>query len=91
MVWKGAIEKNGERVIINALIKKMAEELAEFLLKKGIKANYMHSETKTLERIEIISEKRAIDTVERRRKIQMYYNKKHKIAPKGIKKEIKKF
>ena len=69
MVWKGAIEKNGERVIINALTKKMAEELAEFLLKKkGIKANYMHSETKTLERIEIISEKRAIDTVERRRK-----------------------
>ena len=38
----------------------MAEELAEFLLKKGIKANYMHSETKTLERIEIISEKRAM-------------------------------
>ena len=45
-----AIEKNGERVIINALTKKMAEELAEFLLKKGIKANYMHSETKTLEK-----------------------------------------
>ena len=135
----------------------MAEELAEFLLKKGIKANYMHSETKTLERIEIISDfrkgifdvlvgvnllregldlpevalvvildadregflrsesaliqtmgraarnvsgkvilyadnitgsmKRAIDTVERRRKIQMDYNKKHNIAPKGIKKK----
>ena len=29
-----AAEKNGERVIINALTKKMAEELAEFLLKK---------------------------------------------------------
>jgi len=156
-----AIEKNGERVIINALTKKMAEELAEFLLKKGIKANYMHSETKTLDRIEIISDfrkgvfdvlvgvnllregldlpevalvvildadregflrseqaliqtmgraarnvsgkvilyadnitgsmKRAIDTVERRRKIQMEYNKKHNISPKSIKKEIKKF
>ena len=51
-----AAEKNGGRTIINALTKKMAEELAEFLLKKGIKANYMHSETKTLERIEIISD-----------------------------------
>src|SRR3989339_748791 len=160
-----AIEKNGGRAIINALTKKMAEELAEFLLKKGIKANYMHSETKTFDRIEIISDfrkgfalggfdvlvgvnllregldlpevalvvildadregflrseqaliqtmgraarnvsgkvilyadnitgsmKRAIDTVERRRKIQMEYNKKHNISPKSIKKEIKKF
>jgi len=156
-----AIEKNGGRAIINALTKKMAEELAEFLLKKGIKANYMHSETKTLDRIEIISDfrkgvfdvlvgvnllregldlpevalvvildadregflrseqaliqtmgraarnisgkvilyadnitgsmKRAMDIVERRRKIQMDYNKKHNISPKGIKKEIKKF
>ena len=159
------VTKKRGRVIINALTKKMAEELAEFLLKKGIKANYMHSETKTLDRIEIISDfrkgsalggfdvlvgvnllregldlpevalvvildadregflrseqaliqtmgraarnvsgkvilyadnitgsmKRAIDTVERRRKIQMDYNKKHNISPKGIKKEIKKF
>lgn len=153
--------KNGERVIINALTKKMAEELAEFLLKNGIKANYMHSETKTMERIEIISDfrkgifdvlvgvnllregmdlpevalviildadregflrseqaliqtmgraarnvsgkvifyadsitgsmKRAIETVERRRKIQMDYNKKYGISPKSIKKEIKEF
>ena len=159
------VTKKRGRVIINALTKKMAEELAEFLLKKGIKANYMHSETKTLDRIEIISDfrkgsalggfdvlvgvnllregldlpevalvvildadregflrseqaliqtmgraarnisgkvilyadnvtgsmKRAIDIVERRRKIQMDYNKKHNISPKGIKKEIKKF
>jgi len=155
------LKKKGGRVIINALTKKMAEELAEFLLKKGIRANYMHSETKTLDRIEIISDfrkgvfdvlvgvnllregldlpevalvvildadregflrseqaliqtmgraarnisgkvilyadnitgsmKRAIDIVERRRKIQMDYNKKHNISPKGIKKEIKKF
>lgn len=153
--------KNGERVIINALTKKMAEELAEFLLKNGVKANYMHSETKTMERIEIISDfrkgvfdvlvgvnllregmdlpevalviildadregflrseqaliqtmgraarnvsgkvifyadsitgsmKRAIETVERRRKIQMDYNKKYGISPKSIKKEIKEF
>src|SRR3989338_4875051 len=50
------LKKKGGRVIINALTKKMAEELAEFLLKKGIRANYMHSETKTLDRIEIISD-----------------------------------
>ena len=153
--------KKGERIIVNALTKKMAEELAEFLLKKGIKANYMHSETKTLDRVEIISDfrkgifdvlvgvnllregldlpevalvvildadregflrseqaliqtmgraarnvsgkvilyadsvtgsmKRAMEIVERRRKIQMDYNNKHNISPKGIKKEIKKF
>ena len=131
----------------------MAEELAEFLLKKGVRANYMHSETKTLDRIEIISDfrkgifdvlvgvnllregmdlpevalvvildadregflrseqaliqtmgraarnvsgkvilyadkitgsmKRAMEIVENRRKIQMDYNKKHGISPKG--------
>lgn len=161
---KKTVSKKG-RVIINALTKKTAEELAEFLLKKGFKANYMHSETKTLERIEIISDfrkgparggfdvlvgvnllregldlpevalvaildadregflrseqaliqtmgraarnvsgkvilyadnvtgsmKRALNIVEKRRKIQMEYNKKHGITPKGIKKEIKKF
>ena len=159
-----AATKNGERVIINALTKKMAEELAEFLLKKGIKADYMHSETKTLDRIEIIADfrkgsarggfdvlvgvnllregldlpevalvaildadregflrsesaliqtmgraarnvsgkvilyadnitgsmKRAIGIVEKRRKIQMEYNKKHGITPRGIKKEVRK-
>ena len=37
------------------------------------------------------SMKRAMDIVEKRRKIQMAYNKKHGITPKGIKKEIKKF
>ena len=161
---KKTVSKKG-RVIINTLTKKMAEELAKFLLKKGIKADYMHSETKTLERIEIISDfrkgfarggfdvlvgvnllregldlpevalvvildadregflrseqaliqtmgraarnvsgkvifyadnvtgsmKRAINIVKKRRKIQMDYNKKRGITPKGIKKEIKKF
>ena len=36
------------------------------------------------------SMKRAMDIVEKRRKFQMAYNKKHGITPKGIKKEIKK-
>jgi len=154
-------EKRGERTIVNTLTKKMAEELAEFLGKYGIKANYMHSETKTLERVDIItgfrkgefdvlvgvnllregldlpevslvaildadregflrseqsliqtmgraarnvsgkvvlyadtitgSMRHAIDEVNRRRKIQTEYNKKHKITPKTVKKEIKRF
>jgi len=153
------VVKKGERAIINTLTKKMAEELTEFLNKKGLKSNYMHSGTKTLERTEILtafrrgefdaligvnllregldlpevsfvaildadregflrsetslmqtmgraarhlsgkvvlyadtitgSIKRAVAEVERRRKLQMEYNKKHKITPKGIKKEIK--
>lgn len=50
------IIKKGGRVIINTLTKKMAEDLADFLLKKKIKANYMHSDTKTLERTEILTD-----------------------------------
>jgi len=44
-----------ERAIINVLTKKMAEDLADFLSKKGYKAKYMHSDTKTLERTEILT------------------------------------
>lgn len=151
------VEKK-ERVIINTLTKKMAEDLAEFLKKKKFKANYMHADTKTLERAKILTEfragkidilvgvnllregldlpevtlvaildadregflrnetsliqtmgrcarnvfgkvilyadvmtgsiKRAISEVERRRKIQMAYNKKHNITPKSIVKKV---
>jgi len=49
------IQKKG-RVIINVLTKKMAEDLSGFLLKKGFKINYLHSDVKTLERIIIIKE-----------------------------------
>jgi excinuclease ABC subunit B len=44
-----------ERAIINVLTKKMAEDLADFLNKKGYRAKYMHSDTKTLERTEILT------------------------------------
>ncbi len=44
------------RIIVNTLTKKMAEELNEFLNNKGIKSNFMHSETKTLERAKILTE-----------------------------------
>ncbi|MEK7634406.1 MAG: excinuclease ABC subunit UvrB, partial [Patescibacteria group bacterium] len=156
------ISSRDERIIINTLTKKMAEDLTDFLNNKGMKANYMHSDTKTLERTKILmnfrkgllaggfdiligvnllregldlpevalvaildadregflrsetsiiqtmgraarnvggrvilyadimtgSLKRAIGVVERRRKIQMEYNKKHKITPKSIEKKI---
>ncbi|MEK7635861.1 MAG: excinuclease ABC subunit UvrB [Patescibacteria group bacterium] len=151
------IEKK-ERVIINTLTKKMAEDLTEFLKKKKFKANYMHADTKTLERAKILTDfragkidilvgvnllregldlpevtlvaildadregflrnetsliqtmgrcarnvsgkvilyadimtgsiKRAISEVERRRKIQMEYNKKHNITPKSVVKKV---
>ena len=151
--------KKGGRVIATTLTKKMAEDLSEFLHNKGVKARYLHSEIKTIERIEILSSfrrgefdcivgvnllregldlpevtligildadkegflrsetslvqiigraarnvlgrvilyadtvtgsmKRAMDETERRRNIQITYNKKHGITPKTIIKKIK--
>lgn len=43
-----------ERVIINTLTKKQAEDLSSYLNKAGIKANYLHSDIKTFERTEIL-------------------------------------
>lgn len=48
--------KKGGRVIATTLTKKMAEDLSEYLKKEGIKAEYMHSDIKTLERIQILTE-----------------------------------
>ncbi|HOK00423.1 MAG TPA: excinuclease ABC subunit UvrB [Candidatus Pacearchaeota archaeon] len=152
------ISQKNERAIINVLTKKMAEDLTDFLLKKNIKVNYLHSDIKTLKRTEILTDfrrgkfnvlvgvnllregldfpevtlvaildadregflrsetsliqimgrcarnvsgkvilyadnitgsiKRAIKESERRRNIQMEYNKKHNIVPASIKKKI---
>ena len=46
--------KNGDRVIVTTLTKRLAEELSEFLAEKDIKTRYLHSEIATLDRSEII-------------------------------------
>ena len=46
-------ERN-EKVLVTTLTKKMAEDLTDYLKNVDIKVNYMHSETKALERMEII-------------------------------------
>ncbi|MEC1178848.1 excinuclease ABC subunit UvrB [Metasolibacillus meyeri] len=51
------IERN-ERVLITTLTKKMSEDLTSYLKEVGLKVEYLHSEIKTLERIEIIRELR---------------------------------
>lgn len=51
------VEKN-ERVLITTLTKKMSEDLTTYMKEAGIKVNYLHSEIKTLERIEIIRDLR---------------------------------
>ena len=47
--------KKGGRVIATTLTKKMAEDLAAFLREKKIKAEYLHSDIKTIERIQILT------------------------------------
>lgn len=46
----------GGRALTTTLTKKMAEDLAEFLKEKGVKAEYIHSDIKTIERITILTE-----------------------------------
>jgi len=150
--------KKKQRTLAITLTKRMAEELADFLQNKGIKAVYLHSEIKTMERPKILQDfregkfdcivginllregldlpevaligildadkegflrnettliqtmgraarhleghcilyadkhtmsiKNAIREIERRRKIQIAYNKKHRLVPKAIVKPI---
>ncbi|MHC4281782.1 MAG: excinuclease ABC subunit UvrB [Planctomycetota bacterium] len=135
-----------ERTLVTTLTKRMAENLAGFITKKGFKCRYLHSEINTLERIEILRDLRkgrfdvlvgvnllregldlpevsavaildadkegflrsqtsliqtigrtarninatVFDETNRRRKIQLKYNKEHNIKPETIRKEIRK-
>lgn len=152
------VTKKGARSMVTVLTKKMAEDLTQFLVERGVKARYVHSDVQTIERIEILTDfrkgmfdvlvgvnllregldlpelelvgildadkegflrsetsliqtigraarnvhgrvilyadnmtgslERAIGETNRRRAIQIAYNKKHKITPKTVAKRI---
>ncbi len=48
----------GERVLVTTLTKRMAEDLAAYLMELGIKVHYLHSEVETLERVGILRDLR---------------------------------
>jgi len=50
-------EKN-ERTLVTTLTKRMAEELTDYLAKMGVKCNYIHSDVKTLDRVQIMEDLR---------------------------------
>ncbi|MBN1190678.1 MAG: excinuclease ABC subunit UvrB [Dehalococcoidales bacterium] len=54
---KSCVDKK-QRCLITTLTKRMAEELADYLLEMGIKTHYLHSEIDTLERVEILRDLR---------------------------------
>ncbi|GAB4283595.1 MAG: hypothetical protein Kow0081_0250 [Candidatus Dojkabacteria bacterium] len=50
--------KRKERVLVTTLTKRMAEELADYLIEKGINSKYLHSDIDTVERVEILRDLR---------------------------------
>jgi excinuclease ABC subunit B len=50
--------KMGDRILVTTLTKRMAEELSKYMAKLHIKANYIHSEVKTIDRVEILRDLR---------------------------------
>jgi excinuclease ABC subunit B len=54
---KSRVDKD-QRSLVTTLTKRMAEELADYLLEMGVKTHYLHSEVDTLERVEILRDLR---------------------------------
>ena len=54
---RGRVER-GERCLVTTLTKKMAEDLADYLVEMGVKVHYLHSEIHTIERVEILRDLR---------------------------------
>jgi excinuclease ABC subunit B len=52
------VVKMGDRILVTTLTKRMAEELAKYMDRLGIKCRYIHSEVKTLQRVEILRDLR---------------------------------
>ena len=50
--------ERGERVLVTTLTKRMSEDLTDYLLERGIRVRYLHSEVDTLRRIELLRELR---------------------------------
>ncbi len=50
--------RKNERVLVTTLTKRMAEELSKYLIRAGVKCRYIHSEIKSLERVEILRDLR---------------------------------
>ena len=58
MLEIGKVIERGDRALVTTLTKKLAEELTDYLAQNGIRARYLHSDIKTIERTEIIRELR---------------------------------
>ena len=52
------IAKEGDRVLVTVLTKRMAEDLTDYLDENGVRVRYMHSDIETIERVEIIRDLR---------------------------------
>jgi len=50
--------ERGERALVTTLTKRMAEDLADYLMEMGIKVHHLHSEVQTIERVEILRDLR---------------------------------
>jgi len=51
----------GDRILITTLTKRMAEDLADYLVKEGFRVRYMHSDIESLDRIELVRQLRVGD------------------------------